>query len=191
MTAADLMLQLEADPVWVASRDAASVERARREQESRIEQAPLLRDLSLAGTPVNNVWDLVNRSRPYVQALPVLLDHLARPYSSHTLEGIARSLATKAARPIAWATLLTMMRERALPREVADGVMVAICAMAHPADLACLIGLVEDASIGPSRIFIVRRLMRSKRAEARQALLRLRHDPDLRIEIAARLKLAV
>jgi hypothetical protein len=125
---------------------------------------------------------------PYSRALPVLLDHLLRPYSDRTRDGIARALAIKEARPLAWDVLTTLIRSESLPKEVADGVMVAISAMARPSDFFVLMQLLVDKSIGTSRKFLVRKLMRLKRPEARQALINNRTDPDLQEEIAARLK---
>jgi hypothetical protein len=187
ITAAEASRQLEADPEWCARRDAKEAARAERTRRLALEQLELLRDLQAAGKEVGSVWDLVNTATPYPEALPVLLDHLLRPYSDRTREGIARALAVKDARPLAWDVMFGLIRSRSLPKEVADAVMVAISAMARPADLSALIGTLADKSLGSSRIFLVRNLMRSKRPEARQALMNNRADPDLQKEIAARL----
>ncbi len=188
VTAAELAARLEADPDWVARRDARERDRAQREQQSHIEQAPLLSDLQAIGIVVNNVWNLVNTATPYPQALPILLRHLSKQYSERTLEGIARALAVKDARLIAWDHLIASLRKKLFPKEPNDAIMVAIAAMARPTDLECLIDLIKDESLGSCRIFLVRNLMRSKRQEARNVLLSLRDDPDLKREIAARLK---
>jgi hypothetical protein len=65
--------------------------------------------------------------------------------------------------------------------------MVSISDMAQPRDLSTLIDLLDDRSIGTSRIFLISSLMRSKKPEARAALLRNQDDPDLANEIEARL----
>jgi hypothetical protein len=187
-SAAEVMRQLEADPDWVARRNAQERDRAEREERSRREQSALLRDLATCGTSVTSVWDLVNTATPYPHALRVLLSHLSRPYNGGLLEGIARALAVKEARPIAWNTLVTAVRDGSLSQGVADGMMVAISAMARPADLHTLFDLIQDRSLGACRGFLVRNLMRSKRPEAREVLLRLQDDPDLRREIMVRLK---
>lgn len=187
ITAAEALRQLEADPEWCARRDAKEAEKAERTQHLMLEQMELLRDLQEAGHEVRSVWDLVNTASPYPKALPVLLDHLIRPYSDRTREGVARALAVKDARPLAWDIMVGLIQSRSLPKEVADGVMIAISAMARPADLSVLIGMLADKRIGSSRIFLVRKLMRSKRPEARQALMNSRADPDLQKEIVARL----
>ena len=187
ITAEELMGQLEADPVWVAHRDARDRVRAEREQQSQRDQVDLLTDLAAVGITVANVWDLVNTATPYPRALPVLLDHLLRAYPDRTRDGVARALAVKEARPIAWDTLVRLIRSKSLPEETASGVMIAVCAMAGSADVPVLIDLLGDRSIGRTRVHLVRKLMRSKRPEARQALLHHRADPDLQKEISARL----
>jgi hypothetical protein len=186
VTAAEALRQLEADAEWCARRDAKEADRAERAQQFRQEEVELLHDLQAVGNEVGSVWDLVDTPTPYPKALPVLLNHLLRPYSDRTREGIARALAVRDARPIAWDTVVSLIQSRSLPKEVADGVMVAISAMARPADLSVLIGMLADKSIGVSRIFLVRNLMRSRQPEARRALMNSHADPDLQKEIAAR-----
>lgn len=81
-----------------------------------------------------------------------------------------------------------MLKTGALPEKAAKGAMVALSAMARPADLEKLIELIRDSKLGDKRIFLIRNLMRSKQPKARTTLLSLRQDPDLKKEIAARLK---
>lgn len=94
-----------------------------------------MRDLVSVGMVVEDVWDLVNTTIPYRIGLPVLVHHLSRPYGDGVLEGIARALAVKDARPFAWDLLITSIEKRSFPKPVMDGIMVAISAMASPADL--------------------------------------------------------
>ncbi len=68
--------------------------------------------------------------------------------------------------------------------------MASIAEMARSDDLHTLIDLLSDRSLGPNRIYLVNKLMRSKRPEARTALLRLEADPDLTKQITACLSLA-
>ncbi len=184
----ELLERLTADPEWLARGTARDRDLAEREEQSRREQATLLADLAAAGIHVSNVWDLVNTSKPYPRALPVLLAHVSRPYSDGILEGIARALAVKEARPIAWETLLAALRNGSAPKRVADGMMVALSTMARPSDLEMLIDVISDPSFGSQRVFLVANLMRSKRHIARETLGNLKDDPDLKVEIDARLK---
>ena len=190
-TVSDLIAQMNADPEWVAKR--AEEQRLRAEQIERLrqEQAPLVAALAEVGIKVRSVWDLVKTSSPDPNAFPILLEHIGRPYSSKIIEGIARSLAVRSARTVAWEPMLKLARS--LPDDwdeyTRDSLFVAISAMARPDDLPVLISLISDVGMGSHRLFFVRNLMRSKRAEARETLLRLKGDPDLRKEIAARLRL--
>jgi HEAT repeat protein len=187
LTAFEALERLHGDPDWVAAGQARQREMIAIDEQLRREQQPLLEDLAASGVIVTSVWDLANSPGPYKAALPILLAHLERQYSDRILEGIARALAVKDARPVAWDKLLTMVKTVSLPEAAASAAMVALSAMARPKDLATLVGLIRDRRLGSKRIFLVRNLMRSKRPEARTALLNLRDDPDLRAEILVRL----
>ena len=65
--------------------------------------------------------------------------------------------------------------------------MGAISDMARPSDLDTLIDLLSDPSLGTGRIFLISNLMRSQKPAARAALLRQKDDPQLNVEIRARL----
>lgn len=61
------------------------------------EIAPLIIELNMIGLEVNSIWDLVNSKKGYLEAIPILLEHLTRDYSEKNKEGIVRSLAVKEA----------------------------------------------------------------------------------------------
>jgi len=90
ISAAELVATLNADAALVARRAQGERERLQREAESRAAEEPLVRDLRTAGYEVESVWDL-NSTAAYPEALPVLLEHLARPYPAVVREGIARA----------------------------------------------------------------------------------------------------
>lgn len=182
------MLLLESDSAWVARRDAQDRKLAKRAAQARVEQAELVNELGRVGVIVDTVWDLVTTSDPYPAAIPILLRHLDRPYSDRTREGIGRALGTKAARPVAWDQLVAGLQDGSLQDGAGDGAMVAISAMASPSDLDLLCHLMREQSLGPRRILLVRNLTRSKRKEAKETLLALRDDPDLKLEIDRWLK---
>lgn len=186
MTAAEHLRQLEADPEWVARRDARDRDLAERSARARQEEHDLLADLATVGLLVDSVWALYKK-RPYPAALLILMLHLTRSYSEHLLEGIARAMAVKEARDDAWDFLIEQLKRKSLPKNAADGAMSAISAMARPADLPTLISLIRNRALGSQRLFLVSNLMRSKRPEARETLVQLRDDSDLRLEITARL----
>ena len=75
------------------------------------DEKPLIVALAAAGRSVKSVWDLVNTAESYPEAIPVLAEHLSRPYNMRTREGIARALAVKEARgPVAYAVLAELKK---------------------------------------------------------------------------------
>lgn len=187
ITAEDLAAQLAADPSYQAMRKAKQEEHAKLVAQRAAEMQPLLNDLAAVGVAVDCVSRLSEIQDPDERIYPVLLDHLNRPHKPWLLEWIGRAFGRKSAHPHVWDTLMNLIKDYRLEKPAVVGVMVAITDMARPSDLPTLIDLLSDRSIGSSRIFIVRNLMRSKKPEARAALLRNRNDPELAIEIEARL----
>lgn len=187
MTAGELLARQAADPQYQAMRHARDRELAELAEQRSREQMPLLKQLAAVDVVVDWVGRLLEMPNPDERIYPVLLDHLRRPYSPWLLEWIGRAFGRKSARPIVWDTLIGLIKTQALGGRAAEGVMVAISDMARPDDLGTLIDLLSDPSLGPSRIFLVGNLMRSKRQEAKIALLRNQLDPDLNQEITARL----
>src|ERR1043165_213162 len=97
-TADELMAELEADPKWVADRARLDAEFERQEAELARAEAPLVAELRGAGYPVESVWDLVTTRDRYPIAVPILVEHLQRPYPGRIREGIARALAVREAK---------------------------------------------------------------------------------------------
>jgi hypothetical protein len=79
----------------------------------------LVRDLESVGVTVASVWDLVNTTRSYPAAVPVLIAWLSKVESmdgtdndrNRMLEGIARALTVREARPAAAPALIRSFRE--------------------------------------------------------------------------------
>ncbi len=161
-----------------------------RSKRLRIEEGPLLADLRAIGFDpgVKSVWDLVNTTEPYPEAIPVLLRHLTRPYSDRIKAGIARALAVPDA-VHAWPILVAEYKkaeegqENGLRRWYKEGLGVALAAIATDAVLGEVISLIKDTSNGSSRIFFLRPLCKSKNPLARQTIEELKDDPDLKKEI--------
>jgi hypothetical protein len=99
------MAQLEADPEWVAKRDAREKEQARRKAEIAKHERKLVGEIRELGYAIDSVWDLVNNTPhpvlernfigPYERAYPVLVRHLKLPYIREVREGIVRALTVK------------------------------------------------------------------------------------------------
>lgn len=178
ISATDLMAELEADPEYVARRERRDAELRRMEEESRRAQAPLIEELRAAGFEVDSAWDLVNTSTPYPAALPILLEHLQRPYPDRVREGIARALAVRDAK-FAWERLVRLYREEPTGTDAKDGLAVALAAASDDEVVDDVISLAEDVEHGESRLLLLRRLKRSRSAEARAALERFTDDSVL------------
>lgn len=197
ITAGELMVQLQSDPEFVARREAREREWSERSGRLQAEEEPILADLRGAGWDVGSVWDLVNFSGDYREAIPVLVKHLLLPYSDRTREGIARALAVPHAR-YAWPTLVAEYRKAPMGMGIIapgdtkefrlgakDALACALSATATEATMGELIRLAKDKAHGSSRLLLLRALRRSKSAAAKQALTELASDPDLSKEIAS------
>ncbi|MEP6652325.1 MAG: hypothetical protein ABJA82_03145 [Myxococcales bacterium] len=181
MTAAELMARLNADPNFVAQRAEGEEVRQKRTAEWRRAEEPLIAELRVAGYTVDSAWDLVNTSEPYLEALPILLQHLQQPYPGPVREGIARALAVRPARS-GWDVFKRLYRTEQ-DKRAKDGLAVAIAATADDDVIDEVIGLVRDERHGSSRLLLLSALERSKDPRARAALMDLGTDPDLQEEI--------
>jgi hypothetical protein len=158
-------------------------------------EAPLVKDLNAIGCPVKSVWELVNTQKPYPDALPILLDHLTRPYPerigmypSMVREGIARALGVPEAK-FAWEQLVRLYREEK-DESARAGLAVAVAniAVAHKELVEQVIPLAKDRGLGSSRLLLLIALERSPDPRARATLMELGTDPDLKEEIQVVLK---
>lgn len=184
ITAAELMAQLNQDPDYVRRREEKDRHfRALHEQLAKAQQ-PLVAALSNVGVMVQSVWDLVNTSKEYKQAIPVLIVHLERPYPWRIREGIARALTVKYAGEDAYTALVREFRK--LPDSSdpdqhgfkwALGNAISVVANKnHYEDLA---GLARDRVHGQSRDMIVRRLPKLDRERSADLLVDLLGDDDV------------
>jgi len=180
-TAAELMAELQRDPIFRARQD--DQEQMLRERELLLHQLelPLLQALSEVGVKVESVWNLANSPIPYSQALPILIDHFQHPYPDEVREGIARAMAVSGARPH-WNWLIRVYREES-SRRVKDGLAVAIAAAATDDVIGDVIALTREKSHGASRLLLLSALERSQITQARHTLIELSDDPDLQEEV--------
>jgi len=166
----------------------------------RMAAQPIIKDLASIGFKVGCVWDFVNTPERYDAALPVLIEHFHKAYPDFIREGLARSFGRPWARHAAWDHVLAAYlsepnrsgvsppQEIAAPTDLKEGMAVALSEMAHRSDLDVLIQLISNPENGPSRVFFVKFLSRSKTREAFDTLTKLMTDRDLSREIAFRLK---
>jgi hypothetical protein len=177
VTAGEFLAKLENDADFVARREEQNRAAEAKAEALRIDEAPLVTDLRAAGYDVTSVWDLVNSSSNYVGAIPILLSHLARSYSSPTREGIARALGIRDA--IDEWPVLRGRYENEGDLRVRDGLAAALSAIANDSVIDSVIALIQDSANGPSRVLLLRALAKSKAPRARETLMALRSDPFL------------
>jgi hypothetical protein len=176
-TAEELLAELQADPKWVAEQQER--ERALQERTAayRKAEAPLVKDLNRAGVAVASVWNLVNSRAPYPVAVPILIEHLRRPYPERVREGIARALAVPEAR-IGWDSLLEAFREEADTTTIGVKWALALALGAAGSDdvLDEVLLLLRDKGLGENRVPLLPILARSRDRRARELLDELRDD---------------
>lgn len=157
MTAAEFIRQAAADPEYQAwGRD-----NERRNQDLQKvaleEEEGIVEDLRGAGLSVTSLWDLVGTNLSYPEAIPVLLDHVTKPYSPRTLDGLVRALIVPEARGRAWPVLrdvvLARKTELSSRTPYALGtILYALGVLAMPADIPAMLQLIADEGLGEYRI---------------------------------------
>lgn len=153
----------------------------------RAAEAPIIRDLGAAGVSVSSVWDLVNTSEPYPDALPVLISHLERGgYPDRVMESVGRALAVKPA-VIFWERLRSLYL-RAREEGERTGLAVALAASATSAHAAGLLDLVRRPELGESRILLLSALKRARGRQGKECLAEFADDPVLGREARSLLK---
>ncbi|MEX1827893.1 hypothetical protein JNG39_09410 [Luteibacter sp. CQ10] len=187
MTLAEHDAQLKAEGKW----DEYQAMRARREEEMKQKQAafalaeaPLVQALRDAGVEVDSAWDLVKTRDPYPKAIPVLLEHLGKPYPERVIEGILRSLAVPEARH-AWQQLRDFFE--AAPSQMTGGLRwaagIALNGASDDSLLDDMADILRDPRFGHERQALLSALARSGHAKAKMLLHELRDDPVLGKEI--------
>lgn len=184
ITAADLMAQLVQDKEFQAAAAAREAELQQRVAAYRVAEQPIVADLHAVDIDVESVWDLVNTSKPYPDALPVLLSHLERGgYPDRVMEGLARALAVKPAAAM-WERLRALYEEAVGPDE-REGLATALAASASAARVDDLVDLVREERYGESRVHFVGAILQVGGTRGRAVVEGLRTDPALGAEAAA------
>ena len=188
MTAAELMAKLKADPEWVAADLTRREKRAREKRRLTEEQAPLLRDLARIGYDVSSVWDLVNSTEPYPEAIPVLMRYLREQvhWDRWTRAGIARALTVKEARELL-PDLIEAFRQESDsslngPKWCLGN---AIEFLYDDKYVGTIAQLILDPSHGEARQRLVLALKKSKSGTAERALRRIASEPSLAVILAS------
>ena len=187
MSATEFKAQLDKDKEYQRQKavfDAGVLERA---SVLRVAEQPVVAALHSVGVQVDSVWDLVNTSEPYPDALPVLMEHLERGgYPDRVMESLGRALAVKPAVAY-WVRLKALYFAPQNPGEE-DGAAVALAACATEAQLDELIGLLSFSERGESRIYFIRPILNIGGQRGREVVESLRSDPTFGKEARALLK---
>lgn len=186
ITGQQLLDKLECDPDFRARRAAQDAHQKARRLAIKQEEEPLIQEIARAGYQLEFISDLANCKAKYKELIPILLKHLSFDYSLKLKEFIARALARPWARETAWEFVLEAYRNEGNESSTSykSGLAVALSSMARADDLAIITELARDFRNGPTRLFFVRNLSRSRRPDSYGSLLELASDPDLREEIA-------
>jgi hypothetical protein len=169
--------ELLADPQVRAHQEASIREIRLAEEHARRETAQLRAELLAVGVEIDLIWDLVNTRDSYDPAVPILLEHLKRPYDPRTREGIARALTVKAAKPYAEELIELFKAETDnSSHSVKWAIGNALTVATRRELLPDIIELALDSRHGEARTSLLLILNRSKKPEAREALMRLVSD---------------
>ena len=186
ITAAELDAELAADPEYQARRARLDEEHQKRWAACVEALVPVVEALQAAGCPVSSPYELLRladeKPRLYLAAIPVLLDHLQRPYPPHARAEIAAALFRKPAE-LAWNQIVGLYRKE-LDQRVRGELANVIILCANKARLGEVIDLVRDPKNGPSRLILLTTLQRSRDPRALATIMDLANDPDLIKEIA-------
>ena len=144
----------------------------------------LVTELRAVGVAVNSVWDLVNTRSGYPDAVPVLVMGLRRvagdPDNARLVEGIARALSVKQARPAAAPALIECF-DRVEDESVRWAMGSALDIVADKSSVSGLLELAGQSRYGSSRQLVVSALGRvgKDRPEVVELLVRLLGDDDM------------
>lgn len=176
--------KLQNDPQYRAEIEAVENERRIRAELLREAERPIVMDLHTAGLQVDSVWDLVNTSDPYPEALPILVAHLKRGgYPERVMESLGRALAVEPAVRW-WEELKTLYLNSRDPGEE-DGTAVALAACATKAQLSDLVSFLSAPERGESRIYFLRPIKKLGGSAGQKLIESLTNDPTFGPEARA------
>jgi len=192
ITAAELQEQLLHDEEyqkWIKEKEQIreALEAAYAEDEK-----PLVEDLTKAGFNITSSWDLVNTKSSYKSAIPILLEHLSKPYHLKNKEGIVRALAVKEAKgkasPLLIAEYNRIPKEKMLLRWAIGNT---ICTTITENDVDSILPIVLDKTNGTSRQMFVSALGKVTTRKVEDVLIQLLDDDEVAaqaIEALVRMK---
>ena len=140
-------------------------------------EGPLIAHLRAVGCWLKSARELVDPVGAHTRVVPLMAEHLPRPYAPELRELIALAMTDpKAWR--SWPTLVRLYRAEHDDR-VRDVLAQTIVIAATDDELDDVIALARDARLGASRLHLLPLLEQAADPRARAALLALRADPEI------------
>jgi hypothetical protein len=184
ITAAELTHKLSQDKDFMRHQKRRAEYFATLDAEFARDERPVVDALTESGVPVKSVWDLVNTKRDYRRSIPVLLDHLKRPYPFRIREGIARALTIKDAGQATCNELVNQFRRVSESTDAAQhgfkwALGNAISVVADNSSFNEVAELILDKQHGTSRDMMTLRLPELDSKRAISVLLELLEDNEV------------
>lgn len=184
VTAAELDVILNQDPDYLKRKEEQEKHfRALAEHFAQAE-LPLVESLNDAGISVKSVWGLVSTKQPYPHAIPILIEHLRRPYPLRIREGIVRALTVKGAGEAAYSVLVNEFKNQADSTDAAQhgfkwalGNAISIVATKNHFDE--VVELIRDKRHGKTRDMMLLRLPSLDRNRAIDVLIESLDDDEI------------
>lgn len=137
--------------------------------------------LSKVGIQINNIYDLVNTTQPYSNAIPVLINLLKQGLSDDRVkEGVIRALAVKEAKGKAGKVLIEeyhkTSKEKSLLRWAIGNTMEMVI---DNSDIQEVVDIVKNKENGMSRQMFVIALGKVKSEQAEQALIASLYEDEI------------
>jgi hypothetical protein len=186
-TVEEVLAAYATDPDFQRKRAEQEAGRQEHVRGLRAAEVPIVQELNDAGVEVSSVWDLVNTSVPYPDALPILLRHLQKGgYPDWVMASLGRALAVKPAL-FAWGALRDLYLAATGPNEE-EGLALALSASATADQFEQLLLLLHDESRRETRGHFLRAIKRVGGDEGKAVLESLTSDPRFGKEATAILK---
>ena len=187
-TASELLRELAQNEEYQSRMREQELERRNFDELLSKDEAELVQELNQSGHDVESVWDFVNTSQPYPNAIPILIDHLSKNHHPRIREGIVRALTVKEARGVATNALIKEYKESTDESEggykwvVANALTVTF----NESSTENIAGLAINSKHTSSRILLGGILDKLNNEAAQNALEKLSIDDDPKV--AARAK---
>lgn len=141
--------------------------------------------LEAVGLQVESVYDLVNSSTSYPEAIPTLVELLRNGIRDERVaEGVVRALGVKEARGVAAAPLVEEFKRAPSDRWTYKwAIGNALLVVADKSVVGDICGLVSDKRHGRAREMLVQTLGRFKLPEVKQLLMQLLEEDDLTLHV--------